>query len=192
MRISAAGISRFGCVIVILALAGYPVVAQDTTGKIVGIVSDPSGGVVAGATVTVTNAGTQVARQTSTDRQGYYQVLELPIGRYEVAAEAAGFSRMVVTAKNSLEINQTLRIDVTLEVGAVKDVDHRRRRRQRRGDRELDHRRHGQRQRDLGIAAERAQHARSARHATRRHAERTPTRRGRPDLIASAADAPTR
>jgi hypothetical protein len=100
----------------------YPVVAQDTTGKIVGIVSDPSGGVVAGATVTVTNTGTQVARRTSTDRQGYYQVLELPIGRYEIAAEAAGFSRMVVAAKNSLEINQTLRIDLALTVGAVKDV----------------------------------------------------------------------
>jgi hypothetical protein len=96
--------------------------AQDTTGKIVGIVSDPSGGVVAGATVTVTNTGTGVARQTSTDRQGYYQVLELPIGRYEVAAEAPGFSRTVVSARNSLEINQTLRIDVALEVGAVKDV----------------------------------------------------------------------
>ena len=101
---------------------GILLVAQDTTGKIVGIVSDPSGGVVAGATVTVTNTGTEVARQTSTDKQGYYQVLELPIGRYEVAAEATGFSRMVVAAKNPLEINQTLRIDVTLEVGAVKDM----------------------------------------------------------------------
>jgi hypothetical protein len=46
----------------------------------------------------------------------------LPIGRYEIAAEAAGFSRMVVAAKNSLEINQTLRIDLALTVGAVKDV----------------------------------------------------------------------
>ena len=121
MRLSSA-VSKFRYAICILALAVYPVVAQDTTGKIVGIVSDPSGGVVAGATVTVTNTGTQVARRTSTDRQGYYQVLELPIGRYEIAAEAAGFSRMVVAAKNSLEINQPLRIDLALTVGAVKDV----------------------------------------------------------------------
>src|ERR1035438_8412826 len=121
MRLSSA-VSKFRYAICILALAVYPVVAQDTTGKIVGIVSDPSGGVVAGATVTVTNTGTQVGRRTSTDRQGYYQVLELPIGRYEIAAEAAGFSRMVVAAKNSLEINQTLRIDLALTVGAVKDV----------------------------------------------------------------------
>ena len=121
MRLSAAA-SKLRYAICILALAGYPVVAQDTSGKIVGIVSDSSGGVVAGAKVTVTNTGTQVSRQTSTDKQGYYQVLELPIGRYEVAAEAAGFSRMVVGAKNSLEINQSLRIDITLQVGAVKDV----------------------------------------------------------------------
>ncbi len=121
MRLSAA-VSKLRYAICILALAGYPVVAQDTTGKIVGSVSDPSGGTVAGAKVTVTNAGTRIARQTTTDKQGYYQVLELPIGRYEVAAEAAGFSRMVVTAKNSLEINQTLRVDIVLAVGAVKDV----------------------------------------------------------------------
>jgi len=122
MRFSSSGTSKFRYAICVLALAACPVLAQDTTGKIVGIVSDPSGAVVAGATVAVTNTGTRVVRQTSTDRQGYYQVLELPIGRYEVAAEAAGFSRMLVAAKNSLEINQTLRIDITLAVGAVKDV----------------------------------------------------------------------
>ncbi|MGO9227899.1 MAG: TonB-dependent receptor domain-containing protein [Bryobacteraceae bacterium] len=122
MRLSAAAISRFRYAICALTLAAYPVLAQDTTGKIVGVVSDSSGAVVAGATVTVTNTGTQVAHHTTTDKQGYYQVLELPIGRYEVAAEAAGFSRMVVSAKNSLEINQTLHIDLALQVGAVKDV----------------------------------------------------------------------
>src|SRR5664279_1832269 len=121
MSLSSTAVSKFRCVICILGFACSAVLAQDTTGKIVGTVSDPSGAVVAGATVTVTNSGTGAARQTSTDKQGHYQVLELPIGRYEVAAEAAGFSRMLVASKNPLEINQTLRIDVTLEVGAVKD-----------------------------------------------------------------------
>src|SRR5260370_18633567 len=106
----------------ILALVCFPVSAQDTTGKIVGTVTDPSGAIVAGATVTATNTGTGTARQTSTDRQGHYQILELPIGRYEVAAEATGFSRILVASKNPLEINQTLRIDVVLEVGRVKDL----------------------------------------------------------------------
>jgi hypothetical protein len=122
MRSSAAAVSGFRYAISVLTLAAFPVLAQDTTGKIVGIVSDSSGAVVAGATVTVTNTGTQIARRTATDKAGYYQVLELPIGRYEVAAETAGFSRTVVSARNSLEINQTLHIDITLQVGAVKDV----------------------------------------------------------------------
>jgi hypothetical protein len=122
MQLTSIGIRTYRYAICILALLAYPVFAQDTSGKIVGTVSDPSGGVVAGATVTVTNTGTGVSRQTSTDSKGYYQVLELPIGRYEVAAEAPGFSRKLVSARNSLEINQTLRMDVALEVGAVKDL----------------------------------------------------------------------
>jgi len=122
MLFSSKTASHFRNLTFILALLCFPVLAQDTTGKIVGTVSDPSGALVAGASVTVTNTGTGAAHQTSTDRQGHYQVLELPIGRYEVAAEAAGFSRMLVASKNSLEINQTLRIDVTLEVGAVRDL----------------------------------------------------------------------
>jgi Carboxypeptidase regulatory-like domain len=103
-------------------LAGYPVVAQDATGRIAGTVTDPSGAIVPGATVIVKNTGTGIIRQTTTDKQGYYQVLELPIGHYSVAAEATGFSRKMVSARNPLEINQTLRIDVALEMGALTDV----------------------------------------------------------------------
>jgi len=122
MRLPKNDVSSLRYLAGILILAVYPAVAQDATGRIVGTVTDPSGGIVAGATVSVTNTGTGVARQTSTDKQGYYQVLELPIGRYSVAADAPGFSRKLVAARNPLEINQTLRIDVPLEVGAVTDV----------------------------------------------------------------------
>src|SRR5260370_6380520 len=121
MLLSLRSASLFRYVTCILALACFPVAAQDTTGKIVGTVTDPSGAVVAGATVTATNTGTGTARQTSSDRQGHYQILELPIGRYEVAAEATGFSRILVASKNPLEINQTLRSDGMLEVGGGKD-----------------------------------------------------------------------
>jgi hypothetical protein len=122
MRLLQKHLSTLGYLICILILAGYPVVAQDATGRIVGTVSDPSGGIVPSAAVTVTNTGTGIARQTSTDKQGYYQVLELPIGRYSVTADAPGFSRKMVSARNPLEINQTLRIDVALEMGTVNDV----------------------------------------------------------------------
>jgi len=122
MRIFSTALSRLQYLIGILILAGYPVVAQDATGRIAGTVTDPSGAIVPGATVIVKNTGTGIIRQTTTDKQGYYQVLELPIGHYSVAAEATGFSRKMVSARNPLEINQTLRIDVALEMGALTDV----------------------------------------------------------------------
>ena len=83
---------------------------------------DASGGMVADAPVIVTDTGAHLSKQAVTGKQGYYQVLELPIGPYEVAVEAAGFERAVVSARNALEINQTLRVDVTVEVGTVKDT----------------------------------------------------------------------
>ncbi len=93
--------------------------AQDATGKIVGSVTDASGGAIIGARVVVTNIGTLISRQTTTDKQGGYQVLQLPIGFYEVDVEATGFSKSVNKLNNSLEINQTLRLDVPMQVGAT-------------------------------------------------------------------------
>ena len=122
MRLFSTQLSRLQYLIGILILAVYPVVAQDATGRIAGTVTDPSGAIVPGATVIVKNTGTGITRQATTDKQGYYQVLELPIGRYSVAAEVSGFSRKMVSARNPLEINQTLRIDVSLEMGATSDV----------------------------------------------------------------------
>lgn len=93
--------------------------AQDATGKITGNVLDASGGLVAGATVVVTNLGTKTSQQTVTDKVGSYQVLQLPIGNYQISAEAKGFSKSVVRPANPLEINQTLRVDLILAVGAT-------------------------------------------------------------------------
>ena len=93
--------------------------AQDATGKITGNITDASGAVVPGATVVVTNLGTKISKQTMTDSQGFYQVLQLPIGSYEVSAEAMGFNKAVSRPKSPLEINQTLRVDLALEVGTA-------------------------------------------------------------------------
>ncbi len=93
--------------------------AQDATGKIAGNVTDPSGAIVPGAHIVVTNLETRTAKEATADTQGYYQVLQLPIGTYEVSAEAPGFSKAVSRPQNALEINQTLRVDVALTIGAV-------------------------------------------------------------------------
>jgi hypothetical protein len=93
--------------------------AQDATGKIAGNVTDATGALVSGASVVVTNVGTKLSKETVTDSRGFYQVLQLPIGNYEVSAQATGFSKAVARPANPLEINQTLRVDLSLEVGAA-------------------------------------------------------------------------
>ena len=93
--------------------------AQDATGKIAGNITDATGALVARATVVVTSLDTRITKRTVTNSQGFYQVLQLPIGHYEVSAEAMGFSKSIERPVASLEINQTLRVDLTLEVGAA-------------------------------------------------------------------------
>jgi Carboxypeptidase regulatory-like domain len=92
--------------------------AQQATAKIVGTVSDQQGAVVPGAKITVTNVATNVANVTTSGKDGFYQVLDLPIGSYRVAAQEEGFRPLeIVTAP--LEINQALRVDIHLEIGTA-------------------------------------------------------------------------
>ena len=110
----------------LLALVGLLLIcnsttAQNATGRIIGTVTDAQGAAIAGAKVTVTNTGTNVHWNTVTSGDGYYQVLELPVGTYSVGAEHEGFSK-VVTAAEPLDINQALRIDVHMKVGSLTDV----------------------------------------------------------------------
>jgi Carboxypeptidase regulatory-like domain/TonB-dependent Receptor Plug Domain len=91
--------------------------AQDATGRILGTVYDQQGAVIPEAQITVTSTATQNVRTATTDRDGSFQILALPIGGYTVKAEHAGF-RKVVSAEQTLLINQALRINFKMEVGA--------------------------------------------------------------------------
>jgi hypothetical protein len=104
-----------------LYLACSSASAQTATGRIIGTVSDPLRAVVAGAKITVINTGTNASWSTVTNGDGFYQVLELPIGSYSVNVEHKGFST-VVTTPQPLDINQSLRIDVQIKVGSLSDV----------------------------------------------------------------------
>jgi len=120
-----AGVSKFffpataATTLLSLSLLVPATQAQDATGKIAGNVTDASGGVVPGATVVVNNLDTKTSKQTVTQKEGFYQVLQLPIGNYEVSAEAKGFTKALARPASALEINQTLRVDLILEVGAI-------------------------------------------------------------------------
>jgi hypothetical protein len=96
--------------------------AQDATGKITGVVTDPSGAIVAGASVTVTNLETNFSKASKTDSPGVYQALLLPIGKYKVTASATGFEKVTMVPQNALEINQTMRVDIQLPVGKLTDT----------------------------------------------------------------------
>lgn len=94
--------------------------AQDATGRILGTAYDQQAAVIAGARITVTNTATHVTRTATTDNQGYFQVLALPIGNYTVTAEHNGF-RTVISQEERLLINQALRIDIKMEVGTASE-----------------------------------------------------------------------
>ena len=102
--------------LLLLALATW---AQDATGTIAGNITDASGAVVPGAMVTVTNLDTRTTKKAVSNSQGFYQVLQLPIGHYEVSIEASGFSKGIARPAAAVEINQTLRVDMTVEIGAA-------------------------------------------------------------------------
>ena len=104
--------------IVGLLLAIHPIAsAQDATGRIAGTVTDPTGAVIVGAKVSVTNMATRITRETVTASDGSYQVPSLPLGMYRVTVEHQGFKRLV-SSEQTLQINQVLRFDPVLEIGA--------------------------------------------------------------------------
>jgi outer membrane receptor protein involved in Fe transport len=91
--------------------------AQDATGRIIGNVTDPSGAPVEGAKIRIENIDTHIASETFSDKEGFYQLLSLPIGNYRVTIEAAGF-RTEVFDKQNLQIAQSLRLDDKLQLGS--------------------------------------------------------------------------
>src|SRR5512146_1835779 len=75
----------------VLGLLLLPAFGQKTTGLITGVVTDPTGAVVANATVTVTNIGTGQTRTASTDTSGTYTVPDLTPGKYQVSVKTTSF-----------------------------------------------------------------------------------------------------
>jgi hypothetical protein len=104
-------------ILLLLASFALPGWSQERA-TILGRVTDPTTAVIAGATITVTNQDTGLKNTTSTNEAGNYVVRSLPFGRYEVECEAKGFRKFVAT-DNTLNIGQTLTLDITLQLGAV-------------------------------------------------------------------------
>jgi hypothetical protein len=87
-------------------------------GAIVGNVTDTSGGVVPGTSVTLTNLGTSAQLKVQSDATGFYQFLNLAPGQYRVEAEKSGFQRLT-REPIVVEVNNSVKIDLTLTVGTT-------------------------------------------------------------------------
>ncbi|MEO7539286.1 MAG: TonB-dependent receptor [Pyrinomonadaceae bacterium] len=99
------------------AMAQSQVAAADLTGT----VTDPSGAVIAGATVHAANAATGISRTVSTDDGGTFRIISLPPGTYEVTAEAASFKKSVLSGIK-LTVGQTASLTIALEVGETSAI----------------------------------------------------------------------
>jgi hypothetical protein len=98
-----------------LAVSGS---AQVNTASLTGMVKDPTGASVPGASVTVKNKATTVETTATTDDSGYYNFASLPVGAYTLQIERQGFKKALQEDIN-LEVGQKARIDLALEIGAV-------------------------------------------------------------------------
>jgi hypothetical protein len=90
-------------------------------GAISGTVADNSSAVIPGVTLTLSNLGTGAKSKAETDAIGFYRFLDLPPGNYGLQAEKAGFN-MFTRQPIVIEVNNTVRIDITMQVGAVTQV----------------------------------------------------------------------
>ena len=99
-------------------LNSAPLFAQGTAGRILGTVTDQSGGAIAGATVTVTDIDRNVPRALTTDQTGEYNAPNLLPGNYKVRAEAKGFKSFERSGV-ILEVNGEIRVDLTMQPGEV-------------------------------------------------------------------------
>ena len=105
---------------ILVASAGVAA-AQEFRGTIEGTVTDSTGGVLPGVTVTVTNTATAVQQDVVTDESGRYRVLYLNPGSYSVAAELSGFKKFV-RVENEVRVGDVIRVDVVLEAGGVSET----------------------------------------------------------------------
>jgi carboxypeptidase family protein/TonB-dependent receptor-like protein len=100
----------------ILAILTRPALPQGLFGTIGGLVADPSGAVIPGATVIITNVATNIKTTVASNSVGVYSATSLNPGTYKVEAEVKGFKRAVAT-NIGLEVNANVTVNLVLEIG---------------------------------------------------------------------------
>jgi len=102
----------------VFAISAAVAFGQSPTGGVNGTVTDTTGGVIPGVTLTLTNQGTGIAATAATNPSGVYVFVSVAPGPYTLKAEVSGFKTAHVSAFQ-VNVNQTVTQDITLAVGEV-------------------------------------------------------------------------
>jgi hypothetical protein len=95
--------------------------AQSDRGTITGTITDPSGAMIANASIEAKNMQTGVTYQAASSETGNYTLGQLPVGMYQITCSMTGFKQFVRTGI-TVSTAQTLRIDIKLEVGNISET----------------------------------------------------------------------
>jgi Carboxypeptidase regulatory-like domain len=105
----------------VTALLSASISRADITGSISGVITDPSGAVIPGATVTAIAASTNTEHTTVTDSKGFYSFPALNVDHYNVSARQAGF-RDFLDKNVAIDANSQIRVDIKMQLGNVADT----------------------------------------------------------------------
>jgi hypothetical protein len=105
----------------VLGILAGPSYAQTPSGEISGVVTDASGSVLPGVSITLTNVATNATRVVQTNESGVYVMVALQPGMYSLKSELQGF-RAVERANIQVQVGSAIRIPVTLEIGQMTDT----------------------------------------------------------------------
>jgi hypothetical protein len=107
-------------IVLALLCIGVMAFAQSDTARLIGTVTDSTGAAIPGATVTVTNLGTNRAITVTSNGSGDFVVTQLPSGKYRAEVKQTNFKKAV--ADFTLEVSQVQAINFKLQVGGISDV----------------------------------------------------------------------
>ena len=105
------------CLVALCICVPSALAQSASTGALAGTVTDPSGAVIAGASVTATSLATGQSRTATTDANGLYKFSLLPPGNYSVNFSAKGFKTIEVPS-TTVNVTETVELDRSLEIGA--------------------------------------------------------------------------
>ena len=117
-RIFLSGATRFASALLIIGLCALTIFAQQGTSIVRGIVKDPQGNVVSGASVKLISLATNAERTATTTGEGLFSFEAIQVGDYKIEVEAPGFKKGVVTDIHAL-VSTPTPVDVTLEIGNI-------------------------------------------------------------------------